>query len=317
MRLSNFHTHCYLCDGQGTPKQYFNAAISQKLCTLGFSSHAPLPFDTSWTMDELRLQKYLKEIRELKDRKKFFQKDNKKDNKDNNIGHIDREKYTDKNTDIDFYAETDIDIKIGLEIDYISGVTAPSDKKWRELDLDYCIGSVHFLGLYSNDGSEYWTVDGPDEMLDKGIRENFGGDNRGMVELYYRLLAEMAQLGGFDFVGHFDLVKKNNANSKYFDENAGWYKKAATETLEVIAAKGLMLEVNTGGISRGYTKDFYPSVDLLKICKKLGIRIVLNSDAHMPEWITAFFPQALDAIREAGYRELYALGKNGWEETLI
>ena len=268
MRYSNYHTHCYFCDGNGTPQQYLELALDKDLHYLGFSSHAPLPFDTDWTMDDERLKKYLYAIRELKGR------------------------------------NTKTDILLGLEIDHIKGIVSPADKKWHVLGLDYIIGSVHFPGLFG-DEIEYYTVDGSQETFDKLINEHFGGSGRKLVERYYRCVMEMVLAGGFDFIGHFDLVKKNNAGGRYFDQDSSWYKDAAHEVLEMIADKDLMLEINTGGMSRGFMQEPYPSVEILKTCKRLGIKLILNSDAHQPDDITYGFDQMIDIVRSTGYREIY------------
>ena len=41
-----------------------------------------------------------------------------------------------------------------------------------------------------------------------------------------------------------------------------------------------ILEVNTGGVYRGYRKDFYPGAWLLGEWNKLGGRVIITADAH-------------------------------------
>ena len=50
MHLSNYHSHCYFCDGKSLPETFVRFAVSRKFQTYGFSSHSPLPFDTNWNM---------------------------------------------------------------------------------------------------------------------------------------------------------------------------------------------------------------------------------------------------------------------------
>ena len=47
---ANFHTHSNYCDGKGLLDEYVAQAISLGMLSLGFSSHAPLPFESSWCM---------------------------------------------------------------------------------------------------------------------------------------------------------------------------------------------------------------------------------------------------------------------------
>lgn len=62
---SNVHTHCTWCDGTGTPRQVVEGALALGFTDLGFSSHAPAPFDPTCpgVRDEVA---YRREIHELK-----------------------------------------------------------------------------------------------------------------------------------------------------------------------------------------------------------------------------------------------------------
>lgn len=42
---SNVHTHCTFCDGKNTPEEMVQAALALGFTGLGFSSHAPAPYD--------------------------------------------------------------------------------------------------------------------------------------------------------------------------------------------------------------------------------------------------------------------------------
>lgn len=70
------------------------AAFEAGYSVLGFSSHAPLPFETIWNMDWSDLPAYAGVIRELKQR----------------------------------YAPRGMNILLGLEIDYIPGLCGPADE---------------------------------------------------------------------------------------------------------------------------------------------------------------------------------------------
>lgn len=103
---SNFHTHSNYCDGKGAIAEYLTRAEAEGLKSIGFSSHAPLPFPCKWSMREESLPEYLREIESLKP---VFQR---------------------------------LEIYKGLEIDFIPGEVSPADFRKR---LDYTIGSIHFV----------------------------------------------------------------------------------------------------------------------------------------------------------------------------
>jgi histidinol-phosphatase (PHP family) len=103
---ANFHTHCDYCDGKGTLQDYVDQAKHLGMLSLGFSSHAPVPFDTKWCMKPERLDDYISTITSIRD------------------------------------ASASIELYAGLEVDFIPGVTSPDVFKDN---LDYTIGSVHFI----------------------------------------------------------------------------------------------------------------------------------------------------------------------------
>jgi histidinol-phosphatase (PHP family) len=103
---SNFHTHSDYCDGKGSIESYLDAARRMNVQSIGFSSHAPLPFPSVWCMKATDLPLYLKQIESLKPR------------------------------------FPELEIYSGLEIDYIPERISPADFSSR---LDYTIGSIHFV----------------------------------------------------------------------------------------------------------------------------------------------------------------------------
>jgi histidinol-phosphatase (PHP family) len=107
----NYHTHSNYCDGKLSLVDYVRSAQHRKMHSLGFSSHAPLPFDCKWCMKPEMLKTYLLEIDSLK--KEF----------------------------------SNIEIYKSLEIDFIPGAISPGDFK---NELDYTIGSVHFADQASD-----------------------------------------------------------------------------------------------------------------------------------------------------------------------
>ena len=106
MNLTNYHSHCSFCDGKAPMEDFVKSAIAAGFTSYGISSHAPLPFETCWTLSQERVPDYLQEIGRLKQR----------------------------------YAG-EIEIYAGLEIDYLNEIQNPANSYFQALPLDYRIGS--------------------------------------------------------------------------------------------------------------------------------------------------------------------------------
>ena len=276
--FGNYHTHTHHCDGNGEPRDYAEAAIQKGMKWLGFSGHNVVPFPTAWTMPAKNLEGYLREVREAKARYK---------------GRL--------------------DIFLGIEADYIPGVTSPNHPRIRELGLDFVIGSVHFAEQRNGDHS--WTVDGPREELETGLAKVFKGDIRALVERYFALVGEMAEETKPDIIGHFDVVKKNNRSGDFWSEEETWYRSAALVALEAVARSGCIMEINTGGIVRNTSGALYPSEWILKEAHRLGIPIMINADAHRPQDIDGYFTQAATLLRGLGFTTQRQLTLAGWVDV--
>ena len=275
MSLVNYHTHCAYCDGRGEPEDYARAAVAAGFTALGFSSHAPLPFFSDWVMREGDLEGYLTEIREL------------------------AAAYRDR-----------LEIYLGLEIDLVSGESGPSSPKFADLDLDYHIGSIHYVNGDRPDLR--LTVDGPEEEFRENLEKNFGGDAERLVRRYYAHVRELADNHRFDILGHMDVVKLNNGENRYFDQDAEWYRGEVQDTLDAVRSNGCIVEVNTGAISRGRMLSVYPEPWIIRRCCEMGIPIQINADAHEPGMIGCYFEEARGIVRECGYREVKILIGGSW-----
>lgn len=64
---SNCHTHTNLCDGKASPEEMAQAAYENGFVSLGFSAHAPLPYENDWALPEERLPVYISTINTLKE----------------------------------------------------------------------------------------------------------------------------------------------------------------------------------------------------------------------------------------------------------
>lgn len=276
MFWTNFHTHSKYCDGEGELRDYVKEALKRNVSILGFSGHAPLPYPTDWLMKKEDLDAYFSEIQKLK------------------------KEYSGK-----------IKIYAGLEIDYIFGEETFNRTEFKNHELDYAIGAVHFNGFL--DSHTPWAIDGSPESFERGYRKIYNKDIRKLVKNYYHNVRNMISEKEPDIVAHLDLIKKNNRNERYFSVKEDWYRDEVIKTIRILKKSRSILEINTGGIIREKTDFFYPDEWIIKICFENNIPITINSDAHKPEQITGEFERAAEILLNTGYRKIRILGQNGWQ----
>jgi len=241
MYLTNYHTHTNFSDGNNTPEEMIQSAVNKNIKILGFSDHSPVPFFSDWNMKYENIFSYITEIETLK------------------------QKYSDK-----------IEIYTGLEVDYIENITGVQN--WKFLNLDYTIGSVHFLKKFET--GEYFTCDFTKESFKKGLDEIFEGNIKTMISYYYEQINNMISECKPNVIGHINLITKFNKNNYFFDDNDIWYKNLVKQTLEIVKQNNCIIEINTRGFYKKLTNEFYPSDWILKECKNQKIPMMINSDAH-------------------------------------
>ncbi len=274
--ITNYHTHCAFCDGKMMPEDYVLSAVKKGFTSIGFTSHAPVLFETDWTMKPTNLPIYIDLINSLKGKYK-----------------------------------NEIQIYTGLETDYYPGC-----KDYRDYPgVDYTIGAIHFI--YDEKNRKYMALDGSIDEFIETLDITFNGDIQALVEVYYDLLREMLKTHTPDILAHLDVIKKNNINNQFFIETDSWYRKQVEELLKIIKKNNVIVEVNTGGISRGYTTDVYPSSWILRLMKQMDIPLVLNSDAHHPDWIDTYYNNALDIIKKSGYTHERILYDGHWQDVIL
>jgi histidinol-phosphatase (PHP family) len=286
MYASCLHTHTEFCDGQGDVESFCRTAFEKGLAAIGFSAHAPLARKTGlltdWHLRDADLDRYIDTVNAARRR-----------------------------------WEGKLRVYLGLEIDYIRGLTGPADRDFKALDLDYCIGSVHYI--FPPKGGEPFTVDSGAEEFRGDMDRHFPGDGEGMAEAYWDAVEEMLSLGGFDILGHLDLVMKNNQNNEYFDPGGERYRRRIARIAGLAARSGAVVEVNTGGLNRGKTREPYPSPELLGLLRREGARMTVTADAHEPAHLGGNYGLARRRLLEAGYAAVWEFaGKGkGWEKIPI
>ena len=277
MTLACLHTHTLFCDGKTDVESMCEAAFAKGFESIGFSSHAPITkktgLITDWHMKEEKLDEYIDTV--ILARKRWKGK---------------------------------LKIFFGLEVDYIKGLCGPADADIKELPLDYIIGSIHYV-LSPKDSSLFNIDTWPEEF--NAVIELFDNDGRAFCNAYFSAYNSMVRTGGCDILGHLDLLKKNNERYKFFSTEETWYTKNLVETADLIAAKRKeeekdgrrvpVVEVNTGAMIRGYHSEPYPSPYMQKLLAERNIPVVLNADAHAPDYLGGCYDGAREMMRQAGY----------------
>jgi len=267
-QFSSMHTHTLFCDGKNDIETMCRAAYENNLFAIGFSAHAPISKqtgkDSDWNLKDERVGEYVQQVLAA------------------------RERWQGK-----------LNVFLGYEIDYIKGMRSALDSDVKALNLDYTIGSVHYI--YPANGAEPFTVDGPIEEFEKGVKEGFDGDVQALMHCYYDAVAEMIALGGFDILGHADLLKKNCQGKNYWPQESELCRQK--EIARAAAESGIIVEVNTGGINRKKTSDVYPSLSFLRFFREYGVPVIITADAHRAEHICGSYEIAVETLIRADFKE--------------
>ncbi|TJY38961.1 histidinol-phosphatase HisJ family protein [Cohnella pontilimi] len=177
-------------------------------------------------------------------------------------------------------------ISVGVEADYFPGGEEELRSLLARYELDYVIGSVHFV-----DG---WGFDNPE------VQHMY--EQWDLLELYrygFEHVKQAARSGIFDIIAHLDNLKVFNYRP---DESrmSGLYDELAA----VLAQTDVASEMNTGLAYRYPVKEMCPSPSLLRHLYAHGVPITLSSDSHFPDDIGTMLDDAADLARRTGYREI-------------
>jgi histidinol-phosphatase (PHP family) len=229
----------------GTIDEYIEKAISENIDIFGFSEHAPMDFDQNYRISFDHMSRYESMVKEAK------------------------KKYADK-----------IEILLGYEVDFIPNLV---DQRVLDADVDYLIGSVHFLDRWGFDNPEFigrYESEDIDEIWQK----------------YFDQISFMAQSRLFDIVGHLDLIKvfKFLPNKSVVDMAIG--------ALREIKKADMVIEINGAGYRKPIA-EAYPSQELLEAAFELDIPITFASDAHEIHQVGLYTKEVISLAKKIGYKK--------------
>ena len=242
----DLHNHTPLCNhAEGTIGQYIEKAIAEGIDIFGFSDHAPMEFDPKYRMGFDQMRAYEEEVRQARDA------------------------YADR-----------IEVRLGYEVDWLPGYM---DERVLNTEVDYLIGSVHFIDTWGFDNPEF-------------IGRYEGADLETIWREYFGLVEAMARSGLFDIVGHLDLIKV----FKFVPKTD--VRSLAAGALDAIKKADMVIEINAAGY-RKPIGEAYPSRALLEMAYERGIPITFGSDAHRPEQVGYQKEAIRELARGVGYTE--------------
>ncbi|WLR44193.1 histidinol-phosphatase HisJ [Bacillus carboniphilus] len=245
------HVHTPYCPhgSSDSIKKYVETAIKRGFTRLSFTEHAPLPKSfmdptphKDSSMNFVQLEKYLKELRQVKQRYK-----------------------------------DDISIQIGLEVDYIEGFQKEITDFLNDYGpmLDDSILSVHFLKTHQ----KWLCIDYSREMFQEVINQ-LGGIEK-VYERYYQVYLEAVEsdLGFFKpkRMGHLTLVRKFN---KKFPITTSYETKIIREIFKKMSSSQYQLDMNTAGTRKKDCGQIYPTETILQEAMQYKIPLIFGSDAH-------------------------------------
>jgi histidinol-phosphatase (PHP family) len=265
--LSDYHLHLRPDDAAATPEEYFTAANAERyrevaeergISELGVSEHV------------YRFHQALEVWRHP-----FWE----------SFARDDLDAYCS-------FVREQTDLRLGLEADFVPGAEERTAGLLEARDLDYVVGSVHFIREGAVDMDDYTVWDPKDPRRSP----------EAIWTRYFETVAASAASGLFDIIAHPDLVKVwGSAHPERIPERDPrfFYEPA----VEAFAEADVAVEVSTAGL-RKPVGEMYPARPFLEMCLEAGVPIALSSDAHRPQDVGAGYEQALELLAELGASEL-------------
>lgn len=258
--LIDYHTHHARCGhAVGSLEEYVKRGIEIGLSHIGLSDHMPLlhvdpaTYYPEMAMPMEELPRYVEEALALK------------------------QKY-----------HGQIEVRVGLEGDYIEGYEEQIEAIVNKYPWDYVIGSVHFLGEW--DVSDF-----------RQVHHWEGQDIFAVYERYYDAVAKAARTGFYDIMGHLDVIKRfgHRPEPARLEETMELERK----TLLAVSEAGVAMELNASGLSKPCA-EMFPTERILRTAIDLGIPLTVGSDAHDPQKLSENLDVARTTLYELGVREL-------------
>lgn len=225
--IANYHTHTWRCrHADGTEREYVEKAIEAGLKVLGFSDHTPQVYPNGYVcpvkMEPRELEGYVDTVLKLRD------------------------EYRD-----------DIEIRLGLEAEYLYTLWEPLLRLLEPYPIEYMILGQHYLG--------------------NGMYVPYCGDRTDSVDAlrqYCRQTKEAVATGKFLYFAHPDVLWYTGPDDVYEEE--------MTALCKYCYEARIPLEINLLGLreDRNYPRELF-----WRIAAREGNTVIYGSDAHHAEHV--------------------------------
>lgn len=239
---ANYHTHTWRCmHASGTEREYVESAIEGGLEILGFSDHTPYPYP----------EDYVSGMRMRTDQ---------------------LEGYVDRVLSLKQEYRSDIEIHLGLEVEYYVDYFSKLQQLVSDYPIEYFLLAQHYVGCEIGGRWSGMPTDDPQRLRE-----------------YCAQTGEAMETGYFTYFAHPDLLR--------FTGDEGVYDEEMRRLCQKANRCRLPLEINFLGIYEG---RHYPDERFWKIAGEEGCEVIFGVDAHDPEALNR--PQVLRAAEEMAKR---------------
>lgn len=199
------------------------------------------------------------------------------------LANVDYPKYEAKIREMQEKYKNDISIKMGMEFGVQMHTILQFENLFARYPFDFIILSIHQV-----EDKEFWTQDFQQGRTQKEYNERY----------YEEMLNVVKNYKNYSVLGHMDLITRYDKAGLYpFEKVKGYIE----EILKIVIADGKGIEINTSYHRYGL-KDTTPAVDILKLYRELGGKIVtIGSDSHAPQHLGVYVDEAKEVLRSLGY----------------
>lgn len=251
---SHVHTF-YSKHATGTVDEVVRAALAKEVSVITFTDHAPFHVDKQNRLLECELNRYFDDIERA------------------------RTAYRGQ-----------IKILRGLELDFLPGATDYTARILARYDLDFAIGSIHYIPMAHGDQVKVWDL----------ARLN----DPAVLKRYFSGLAELLSCGLFDSVGHADALLRGVPESVV--------RRYMEPLLPAFTRHNISFELNASGLRKTTLATSagrevhgiwsYPSLSLMPLLIHAGATFTIGSDAHKPEDVGVGVREVVDALIPLGLK---------------
>lgn len=208
----------------------------------------------------------------------------------NDLNGIEADKYLEEYNDVLNKYGDKIKLKLGAEFGMQIFNIDKFENLFKSLPLDFVILSFHTV-----DKKMLWNSDFFEGRTQKEYNER-----------YYREIIDVTKIyKNYSVLGHLDLIRRYDTTYYPFEK----VKDFIAEILKQIIEDEKGLEVNTSCF-RYKIPDLTPSVDILKLYKDLGGKILtIGSDSHKVEHFGAKIADVQKQLLEIGFKTFYTFDK--------